>query len=331
MTGNLGRAGYGTSLEGTGPYTYDECDVGTTPNYTLNGLPLAATTQRRRFERQRRALMPAGQRLSQCTRPGESHLGSIYSDGTYGRSAPEIDIFEAQIGTRRFNVYGIEYKRGLDDAYISCIANGALALKINAAGVGADTATDNFAMPVPQEPMDLLMNLGQSINLDTVDTKHMPYPVTMPVDYNRVSPRREELTSVFLLASLYEHDEFMHLNYWKAKRQMSTGAQWEVSVVRVLGICKGIEVHLHGDVHEGGEVIWENNYCRVDMVRGNRDQQEIEMRTRLDYNPRSPKAFGAKPRLLSSVSHLPLAPTPEADPDLDPDVGGGLRSANARL
>ena len=27
--GNLGRAGYGASLEGMWPYTYDSCDVGT--------------------------------------------------------------------------------------------------------------------------------------------------------------------------------------------------------------------------------------------------------------------------------------------------------------
>jgi beta-glucan synthesis-associated protein KRE6 len=39
-----------------------------------------------------------GQRLSRCTCPGESHPGPVHSDGTYvGRSAPEIDIFEAQI------------------------------------------------------------------------------------------------------------------------------------------------------------------------------------------------------------------------------------------
>lgn len=35
--GNLGRAGYGGSLDGTWPYTYDSCDVGTLPNQTLNG------------------------------------------------------------------------------------------------------------------------------------------------------------------------------------------------------------------------------------------------------------------------------------------------------
>lgn len=34
MMGNLGRAGYGASLEGTWPYTYDSCDAGTMANQT---------------------------------------------------------------------------------------------------------------------------------------------------------------------------------------------------------------------------------------------------------------------------------------------------------
>ena len=39
-----------------------------------------------------------GQKLSRCTCPGEDHPGPKHSDGTYvGRSAPEIDVFEAQI------------------------------------------------------------------------------------------------------------------------------------------------------------------------------------------------------------------------------------------
>jgi hypothetical protein len=39
-----------------------------------------------------------GQKLSRCTCPGESHPGPVHADGTYvGRSAPEIDIFEAQV------------------------------------------------------------------------------------------------------------------------------------------------------------------------------------------------------------------------------------------
>lgn len=39
-----------------------------------------------------------GQRLSACTCPGESHPGPMRSDGSYvGRSAPEIDVFEALV------------------------------------------------------------------------------------------------------------------------------------------------------------------------------------------------------------------------------------------
>ncbi|KAF7327601.1 GH16 domain-containing protein [Mycena kentingensis (nom. inval.)] len=40
--GNLGRAGYGATLEGMWPYSYDQCDVGTMPNQTLNDGPEAA-------------------------------------------------------------------------------------------------------------------------------------------------------------------------------------------------------------------------------------------------------------------------------------------------
>jgi hypothetical protein len=46
--------------------------------------------------------MLPGQRLSACTCPGESHPGPVHQDGSFvGRSAPEIDLFEALIaGTR---------------------------------------------------------------------------------------------------------------------------------------------------------------------------------------------------------------------------------------
>jgi len=92
--GNLGRAGYGASLDGTWPYTYDACDVGTLPNQTLNGLPVAATAG----DHWGALSYLPGQRLSRCTCEGESHPGPKHSDGTFvGRAAPEIDIFEAQV------------------------------------------------------------------------------------------------------------------------------------------------------------------------------------------------------------------------------------------
>lgn len=97
--GNLGRAGFGASLEGMWPYSYDSCDVGTLPNQTYPGTqtPLLAVTKGDPGNNNELSYLP-GQRLSSCTCPGESHPGPVRSDGSYvGRSAPEIDIFEATV------------------------------------------------------------------------------------------------------------------------------------------------------------------------------------------------------------------------------------------
>lgn len=97
VMGNLGRAGYGASLDGTWPYTYDACDVGTLANQTQNGRPIAATENGDASHDGVLSYLP-GQRLSRCTCPGETHPGPIHADGSYvGRAAPEIDIFEAQV------------------------------------------------------------------------------------------------------------------------------------------------------------------------------------------------------------------------------------------
>ena len=79
------------------PYSYDACDVGTTPNQTINGLPVAATVNGDPYNGGVLSYLP-GQKLSRCTCKGESHPGPMHSDGTFvGRSAPEIDVFEAQV------------------------------------------------------------------------------------------------------------------------------------------------------------------------------------------------------------------------------------------
>jgi beta-glucanase (GH16 family) len=74
--GNLGRPGYKATTEGVWPYTYDNCDVGITPNQSdpdgLSHLP--------------------GQKLNSCTCKGEDHP----SPGI-GRGAPEIDILEGSV------------------------------------------------------------------------------------------------------------------------------------------------------------------------------------------------------------------------------------------
>ncbi|KAJ7099618.1 beta-glucan synthesis-associated protein [Mycena crocata] len=116
--GNLGRAGFGASLEGMWPYTYDACDVGTAHNQTVDNLPLAATINGDNSVGGALSFLP-GQRLSRCTCPGESHPGPIHSDGTYvGRAAPEIDIFEAQISGGKGQVSQSAQWAPFNDKYI---------------------------------------------------------------------------------------------------------------------------------------------------------------------------------------------------------------------
>ncbi|WFC97770.1 hypothetical protein MYAM1_000489 [Malassezia yamatoensis] len=108
LMGNLGRAGYGSTLQGTWPYSYDTCDVGTVMNQTLynddhpNGFPAdtlngGATMFNQKHNTRALSFLP-GQKLSACTCQGEDHPGPWLKDENRyrGRAAPEIDVFEAQ-------------------------------------------------------------------------------------------------------------------------------------------------------------------------------------------------------------------------------------------
>lgn len=66
------------------PYSYAACDLGTFPNQTKNGQPAGAVGL---------SYLP-GQRTSACSCPGSDHPGPSVSTG---RSAPEIDVLEAEI------------------------------------------------------------------------------------------------------------------------------------------------------------------------------------------------------------------------------------------
>ncbi|GAA5891181.1 hypothetical protein JCM8208_002530 [Rhodotorula glutinis] len=92
--GNLARAGYGATTDGTWPYSYDSCDIGTLPNQTYvdgSGPPAALNTS---VTNMALSYQP-GQRLSACTCPADKaeHPGPSVKTG---RGAPEIDIIEAQ-------------------------------------------------------------------------------------------------------------------------------------------------------------------------------------------------------------------------------------------
>ena len=106
LMGNLGRAGYGATLQGTWPYSYDQCDVGTTMNQTIynstypNGFPAdtlngGATMFNQKHNTRALSFLP-GQKLSACTCKGQDHPGPWLGDRYRGRAAPEIDVFEAQ-------------------------------------------------------------------------------------------------------------------------------------------------------------------------------------------------------------------------------------------
>lgn len=102
----VGRAGYGATLEGLWPYSYDSCDVGTVSNQSVNGVPPAASVNGDQGKGGVLSYLP-GQRLSRCTcqdAPDGSggsrldHPGPRHSNGDWvGRAAPEIDVFEAQV------------------------------------------------------------------------------------------------------------------------------------------------------------------------------------------------------------------------------------------
>ncbi|GAA6060271.1 hypothetical protein JCM10212_003971 [Sporobolomyces blumeae] len=97
---NLGRAGFGGSLDGNWPYVYDTCDVGTVANQTdpKTGLPKFAKSEGDQYNDGALSYL-VGQRYSACTCPDETdHPGPQYANGTWkGRGASEIDIFEATV------------------------------------------------------------------------------------------------------------------------------------------------------------------------------------------------------------------------------------------
>jgi hypothetical protein len=77
--------------------------VGTLPGQVQNGVPAEAMSGNNDDKTAKGAvsLLP-GQRLSACTCAADAamHPGPRRKDGTFvGRSAPEIDVFEQQLGT----------------------------------------------------------------------------------------------------------------------------------------------------------------------------------------------------------------------------------------
>ncbi|CAE6387946.1 unnamed protein product [Rhizoctonia solani] len=197
-------------------YTQSTCDVGTLANQTdpRTNLPAAAHVGGPTGTNGEMSYLP-GQRLSACTCTSESdgtdgrqmvHPGPKRADGSYiGRSAPEIDVFEAAVDTSTlighvsqsgqwscytasggcFQTYGTEYKTG-NDGYIQWVTDNSPVFTVKAAGLGPDSAMQIGPRPVPPEPMYILLNLGMSYNFGPIDLEHLVFPAYMLVDYVRV-------------------------------------------------------------------------------------------------------------------------------------------------
>ncbi|KAJ7211437.1 beta-glucan synthesis-associated [Mycena rebaudengoi] len=76
--GNLARPGYLATSDGTWPYTYSTCDLGTSPNQTLadgSGPAAALHSDESRKENDFRLSWLPGQRLSACSCPKSDHPG----------------------------------------------------------------------------------------------------------------------------------------------------------------------------------------------------------------------------------------------------------------
>lgn len=220
--GNLARAGYMASTEGTWPYSYDACDFGVTANQSSSdGL----------------SLLP-GQKLNSCICKGEDHP----NPGT-ARSAPEIDIMEGLYDNyaQTFNIapfdiwrypdydhiaitnfstsamnsfmgtpyqeaisavissnpdwydkgsftkFGMEYRSDMEnrmDNYINFYVNDVMTFRITEGAFHPEGNID--WRTIPKEPMSLVINLGLSKSWSEVDLETIEFPVYMDVDYVRI-------------------------------------------------------------------------------------------------------------------------------------------------
>ncbi|KAJ7737523.1 glycoside hydrolase family 16 protein [Mycena metata] len=219
-TGNLGRAGYGASVDGLWPYSYDTCDTlpgNSGPQATLTSGP----------QNTELSFLP-GQRLSACTCAAESHTGPKKSDGSFvGRSAPEIDIFEATFSGSASGLIGQVSQSmqwaSFDASYASfnstdnliipdtsissenafvgntfqqtksvstntrwCFSTYGFEYKPGYADGYISWITDNKLAWTLNGNMYIIMNLGLSQSFGYVDFDHLTFPAVRRVDWVRV-------------------------------------------------------------------------------------------------------------------------------------------------
>lgn len=98
LMGNLARPGYLGTTDGMWPYSYDSCDSGILINQTAAGRTGHNTVATYEDNNKVGLNWLNGMRTPACTCAGEAHPGP---NNNVGRSAPELDILEAQIKQQR--------------------------------------------------------------------------------------------------------------------------------------------------------------------------------------------------------------------------------------
>ncbi|TFK38137.1 beta-glucan synthesis-associated protein KRE6 [Crucibulum laeve] len=113
-----------------------------------------------------------------------TYAGGAFQQTTSGLATTNQSCYELSGGC--YSLYSFEYKPGFDDAYITWMNDGLRAWTLYAPGMGADSAAEISARPIPQEPMYIIANLGFSHNFGVIDFEALVLPAVMSVDYIRV-------------------------------------------------------------------------------------------------------------------------------------------------
>jgi len=155
--GNLGRAGYGATTEGTWPYSYAACDLGTFPNQTdKSGNPTADATGSPGGDP---LSFQPGQRVSACTCPGGDHPGPNVG---VGRGVPEIDIFETQVDVSVFKGQVSQSFQVAPYNYEYVFTNTTPATNLIGATTGLETLFNSYTGSIYQQALSALSYISSS-------------------------------------------------------------------------------------------------------------------------------------------------------------------------
>ncbi|KAK8858416.1 hypothetical protein IAR55_002643 [Kwoniella newhampshirensis] len=216
MMGNLGRPGYGATTEGTWPYTYDSCDVGTLPNQTspdgtgpiaaltsgANGGPISYIPRGEVSQSAQVAPFDFGYQYLNTTAGATQYdltktKWNSYKGGPYQEAVSSVTYIDNSVyrGTSgQFATYAFEMFSDPTDrskGSITWVSEGVKSWVLNPAAIGPSEDMQIGQRLIAEEPMSMIINFGMSNNFSPVDFAHLIWPAEMLVDWVRVYQRSE--------------------------------------------------------------------------------------------------------------------------------------------